>query len=186
MTHGSLLCFCSEFARDRAMTGENLTVHALAFSRVLSECFRQTAILPFRFPTLVNDGAELGQLLDQHERKYAAAIARVRGCVQMEAVLRYETAAGQAASGSEYLRRRQEQQRELQQAAALVRDAGRSFTRDWRQRETSQGIRCFALIPRDQASNFQRRLHSLVIAKSIQARVTGPWPPTEFLEDLNG
>ena len=54
---------------------------------------------------------------------------------------------------------------------------------DWKERPTDQGLRCYALIKRQQVSDFQQRMQATKLASPKPAIVSGPWPATEFLHD---
>lgn len=152
---------------------------ALAFHRVVAGFFAQQSVVPFRMPTLLADEAALRQWLAEHAAAVARELDRLRGVVQME--LNITAPASPApASGRAYLEARRDAQRALEQRAGAAREALAGVTAEWRQRETRAGIRCYALVPRDRVPDFVA--HIDVNGKDAAIRVTGPWPPAEFLD----
>src|SRR5229473_1382541 len=141
-----LRCFVSRRESELPMSSLATREEALAFHSVLQELFRQTTIIPFRFPTL---------------------LAESPGSLNV--------------SGTQYLRRRQGQQRELEELAERFREAG--AIRSWRKRDSARGVRCFALVQRDDIAEFQRQAAGVPVGAEIGVRVTGPWPPSEFLKE---
>src|SRR5579864_7764397 len=176
-----LCCFYShidQLASDSASVKDS----ALRFHHVVSSVFAQAAVVPFRFPTLVADVNEFTSHLREHAAEYRDALVRLRGMVQME--VRISTAPPSAVreSGTQYLRNRQERYAQLHDAAYQVRNRAQSILGDWRERDTNQGLRCYALVPRPQVKKFQEMLRSVEAPKGAQVTATGPWPATEFIK----
>ncbi len=86
-------------------------------------------------------------------------------------------------SGAAYLRARHAHRREMRLAADALRTAGRDLIERWHECEYADHLRCFALIARGAIANFQQSLCKATIAGELLARISGPWPPTEFLEE---
>lgn len=155
---------------------------ALDFHKVVSEIFEQATVIPFRFPTLVADIAELTSHLSDNAAKYSEALHRLRGLAQMEVVISAAPSEPSRASGTQYLRDRQEQQAALRGVAASVRSKTQNVPKGWRERETNRGWRCYALLSKPQASQFAEMVRCMKAPAGLQLRVTGPWPATEFIE----
>jgi hypothetical protein len=81
------------------------------------------------------------------------------------------------------MRKQQSQLRVLESAAQALRAAGQPWIESWRERPVLSGIRCYALVARHAMSAFVERVGSVEIAPELSARVTGPWPATEFLQE---
>jgi len=154
---------------------------ALEFHAVVSSVFNQAAVIPVRFPTLVADLNELTAHLGSRAAEYREALQRLRGLVQME--IRISTSAQEttAGSGTQYLRNRQQRTAGLEEAASNIRAQMQSILADWRERETSKGWRCYALIARSDVMKFQGMVRSLEAPVGLQLAVSGPWPATEFI-----
>ena len=78
-----LRCFVSRRESELPMSSLATREEALAFHSVLQELFRQTTIIPFRFPTLLADEA-LSAHLREHAGQYRDTLARLKNMVQME------------------------------------------------------------------------------------------------------
>jgi hypothetical protein len=186
-TGPGLQCFFSELDKAEALTEQPARQAAMEFYRVLQEVFRQGAIIPFRFPTVVSDNSELRRHLQEHAAEYQNALERLREMVQMEIrITAREPVPSKegVSSGKEYLSRRRDRAQELETAAEKFRQAGKTWIHEWRQRPTQQGIRCFALVHRDFQRNFMERARSETIPAIFAMRVSGPWPATEFIKEV--
>lgn len=160
------------------LRGLDVRREAVAFHKVIQAAFEQAAVIPFRFGETVESLAELAD----REPALHRELERLRDVVQME--LRLSPAAGAAASmsGTEYLRARQAAIHAVSEAASTAREATADLTREWRQRGTRTGIRCYALVPRSAIDGFRARIRDAAFEADVQVRVSGPWPATEFLE----
>ncbi len=177
-------CFVSRREGDLPLSSLARREPALEFHSVLQELFQQNTIIPFRFPTVLADEADLSAHLKENAEQYREALSRLKDMVQMEIHLGF----GQAAtpgrskvSGTQYLKQRQGQLRGLEKLAEKFRQAG--AIQSWQKRESARGVRCFALIRRDDIPEFQGQVAGVVVGAEIALRVTGPWPPTEFLKE---
>lgn len=186
-----LACFFSEHS---TLAGLKTPDAAMEFHRVISSILAVKDLIPFRFPTVLADYSELQQELGAHAEEYTNWLARVRGMVQMETRITYRDSALPAGdqnekkgSGAEYLRQRQNRQASLQSAATKIREQIRTLAKGWRQRESSDHLRCFVLIKRESVAEFQRALSRVTISPDLSARASGPWPATEFFDkETNG
>jgi Gas vesicle synthesis protein GvpL/GvpF len=179
-----LRCFYS-LVDAVASDGESLKRGALEFHGVTQSLFEQTAIIPFRFPTVLASVAEVDAHLRERAPAYDAALKQFRDMVQME--VRFgltEAQAAEAGSGTEYLKSRAQRGFQLQQAISACRVAIDEEVIDWRQRESSLGVRCFVLVKREAVQKVQKQLEQLRLERAVTAAVSGPWPPTEFLQDF--
>ena len=181
-----LRCFVSRSPSSDTMLGPPAREAALAFHRVLQEIFRQTAILPFRFPTLLSDETELTGHLNQNAAKYHEALGRLRDVVQMEIRLMMESP-GQSTpdkqTGTEYLKARQAKQVALEELAGRFQETGRSWIHGWRQQVSAHHIRCYVLVNRSAIAEFESALVSVEVPAGVSARISGPWPATEFVSE---
>lgn len=177
-----LRCFFSRFQRGEDLSRIPAVESALSFHQVLQALFAQAGLIPFRFPTLVEDEEALQRFLREHAPAYTAELARLRHMAQMEIQVSGRPQAGTGgppASGREYLEGRQRQAAELKAAAEKLREAAGAWVQEWRQRPNAQGMRCYALLLRDAVPAFQQAIMNQALP---EARLSGPWPPAEFLE----
>src|SRR5438874_11567141 len=107
---------------------------ALEFHRTVQELFRQAAVVPFRFPTILADENEISAFLAKHSSEYESALLRLRDAVQMELRIEVrEAASPPAASGTEYIRHRLTSHMTMQETATASRHASEERVRSWRQ-----------------------------------------------------
>ena len=183
LADSGLRCFFSRFENREQLSGTPAVESAVAFHQVLQALFQQAVIVPFRFPTVVDGEEELRQHVEAHASRYAEALSRLRHMVQMEIHIgqKEEGTANLPASGHEYLQGRQALASELKTAAKQFRQTTGPWVAEWRERQTKQGMRCYALLSREAVAGFQNAARTL--RQSLPgARVSGPWPPAEFLE----
>jgi len=151
----------------------------VAFHRVVAALFQAGTVIPFRMPTMLAGEEELRTWLVAYAAVVERELERLQGVVQMELhITAPETA--KAESGRAYLEARRDVQRAMEVHAAKAREALADLTAEWRQRETRDGIRCFALVPRARIPDFMSHLD--VTGERASFRVSGPWPPAEFLD----
>ena len=59
---------------------------ALQFHQVIASIFTKVAVIPFRFPMMVETEAELRGFLQEHAAEYSDALTRLRDAVQLVVV----------------------------------------------------------------------------------------------------
>lgn len=192
--HRGLKCSIADL--EKIEVGPNLAAReeALAFHGVLQEILEQTTVIPFRFPTLFEDQTAVSSHLDENGEQYHEALIRLHNKIQMEVhitlrgeigkVREPETQAegkGQL-SGAEYLRSRQQARQKLEAAAQQIGEVVAAYTTDWRLRSSAREVRALALVERESLGEFRRALAEATIGAEFEARASGPWPATEFLE----
>jgi hypothetical protein len=181
-----LCCFFSRFETREQLSRIPAVESALAFHQVLQAVLRHATLIPFRFPTLVENEGELRENLQENGPRYAQALGRLRDLVQMEiriSALKENGGASKAISGSDYLRERKARAQTLASAVEQFRQATREWVADWREHQGPEGLRCYALVPRNAVTRFQQAAQALTPSVA-GARVSGPWPPAEFLEPV--
>lgn len=181
VSESGLIGFVSEY--NQVGDSEQIRSTALEFNRVLQDLLRQAAIVPFRFPTMVEDESEMRGFLRDHADKYLENLRRLRDAVQMEVNLTADESPKAKSSGTDYLRARQARHQKFAATAEAIRQALSAWTKDWREHESSGGTRCYVLISRDAVKTVLQRLQGMKIPDDLRARVTGPWPATEFLTE---
>src|SRR6476660_8460065 len=70
----------SEYARDDAQFGEK---NVLEHARVVSVCFRQGTVLPFRFGTVFDTDDALRQAVRTNRKAFGQSVERLRGKAEM-------------------------------------------------------------------------------------------------------
>ncbi len=177
-----MVCYFSEMKQTPSKFAKE---DALVFYKVVSALFARTAVIPFRFPTVVEGVGELEVYLETEGHDLLESLQRLRDSVQMEIRLQYgdKSAAAVAESGTAYLKDRQRTREILEQLAESARDFLGDSVQSWHTKEVPNGMRCFALISRSDVANFKAKSDALKSEGEVRVAVSGPWPPTEFLHD---
>lgn len=179
----ALRCFVSDFGGQ--MRRERVPEMVKVFNQVLQRIFAQTAIIPFRFPTVVEGEADLRKFVKSRSAEYASALQRLRDKVQVDVriiMTKPKRAEASPRSGKAYLQQRSALHREAQSILEEFRRASRAVAEDWGQGVAAGGIRAFALMERSALPVFLEIIAKVPIPAGISARVTGPWPPSEFID----
>ena len=156
---------------------------ALRFHSVLKVPFEQQAIIPFRFPTLLQNEADLQAHMREKSALYREDLKKLRDSVQMELRITANQTQLKPNSGTEYLRSKQELSRTLQSAAGVARVALGDLVAEWKERPSDQGLRCYALLKRADIATARQRVEAAPISASATMILSGPWPATEFLHE---
>jgi hypothetical protein len=178
-----LRCFVS--ALGARMPYDPVPEMVKQFNRVLQRIFSQTAIIPFRFPTIIETEDVLRQFVEPRAAEYVNALHRLRNKVQLDVRITLAPSGapeGPAQSGKSYLQERQARYGEVQSTLERFRSASGSLAESWVERDTPAGIRGFALVDRSSLDAFLDRIAGVLTPAGVSARVTGPWPPSEFVE----
>jgi Gas vesicle synthesis protein GvpL/GvpF len=192
LEQNGLQCFFSRTSNRDQILGPAARETALAFHNVIASIFRHVAVIPFRFPTILEDEKELRTFLSEQESTYREALIRLRNLVQMEVHVLHNASSSSkqadqqnaptSASGAQYLRARQAEQRKLADLSTALRRSGGSLVQEWRERPSAQGLRCFALVERRSIDDFKNLMLGTEVPSDFLARVTGPWPASEFIK----
>jgi hypothetical protein len=194
---GEFAVVVSEF--DRATT--NLEEkHVLEHARVVSVCFRQGTVLPFRFGTIFDNDESLKHAVRANRRAFGESVARLKGKAEMHVkVLVRDGALKELRDvqipdtvGGEYLAKLREKamaDRERQtRAKALSVQVHRLFNPLEEEvsckRVDTDGILIDIahLIDTKSIEKYQNRCNSAVKQlKNCEISVSGPWPPYHFL-----
>lgn len=177
---------------------KDIVAEARQVHAVVSDIFSRSAVLPFRYPTVVAEEAEIRHLADSRGGRFRDFLARVEGKVQMD--IRLSGATDQPAgrppddreligqlganAGRAYLEARAGRQALFSAAAEKCRQAAGSA--DWRIQRQGENIRCQALISRVEVVSFFERMRALELPGGVTAAVSGPWTPAGFWEDDSG
>ncbi len=185
--------FFSEVEADE-LSSRDIVTAAQQVHAVISDIFLRSAVLPFRYPTVVTDDRELTTLAQERGAAFREYLERVRGKVQMDVRLTMDTESphsiapkpgairvGQPGSGRAYLEARARRQAVLTAAAETCGQTAHSA--DWRIQQRDENIRCQCLISRLEVLSFLERMRTLELPEGVKAAVSGPWPPAGFWED---
>lgn len=164
---------------------ESLKKAALQFQQVLREILAVTTPIPFRFPTLLESAEVFDQHLAPEQESYRQALERIGNALQYEIVGTWadEQQADLATpvSGREYLKRRQEALGRVAAVESKLKSVTADSVREWRARQERKTHRWFALVPRDDRERFIASLRGAGASQGVRLRLSGPWPPSEFV-----
>jgi hypothetical protein len=186
ITEPGLRCWYCESPLEPGADQGAIADAAMRFHRVLQRIFSQTAVVPFRFPTFFDGTAEISNLLRERAAEYKFALARLRNKSQLDVQLTFHQPLAKPAdsmlSGKAYLGAKQERSRQLDEAKRSLREICKPWVEMWSERATPTGLRCYALVPREAERQVLNNMAGAQIPATVRARVTGPWPPGEFVE----
>lgn len=175
-----MACYYSEISDGTTkLTKED----ALAFAKVIAAVFARTAVIPFRFPTVMEGIGELEVYLETEAHDLLESLQRLRDCVQMEVRFSHGSAAASPESGKQYLQARQRAKQLVEKVADSARESFGELVMAWHTRDVATGLRCYALVARENVAEFKKKGEHMKVSGEVQIAVTGPWPPTEFLSD---
>ena len=173
--------FYSEIADDMP-TSLDIATAAKQVHAVVSDVFSRSAVLPFRYPTVVNNSEELEQLSRTKGEAFRAFLERVGMKVEMDIRLAIDSeAVEQPASGRAYLDGRAQRQALISAAAEKCRQTANPA--DWRIQQRGENLRCQALMERVEVVSFLERMRTLELPGGVKAAISGPWPPAGFWEN---
>lgn len=180
MTVDGLRCYYSRLADDETPPATDRG-DALAFHAVLDRLLGLTGLIPFRFPTLVQDEQTLAESLRTRVCEYGDTLRRVGDAVQMDVRLRMGGETIRPASGRAYLEGRYAAKTALDEAASRIERATGAIVRSWRRREYPHEIRCYALVNRHALESFRQALLTAEVEPPVSVVISGPWPAWEFM-----
>jgi hypothetical protein len=178
----NLAAFISNNTEKSNWLRPQLQASALEFHRVLSEIFKSTAIIPFRFPTVFDNEEQLTQLMQERANEYSALLDKFRDLVQMEIRVTNPDLTTLSESGTQYLKLRQTARAVIDKFTAELHAPLSALLQGWRQRPSKDGTRAFALIKRNHVSDFRNMMRNTPVPRELSVRASGPWPVSEFIE----
>jgi hypothetical protein len=194
---GEFAVVVSEFDRSAITLEER---HVLEHARVVSVCFRQGTVLPFRFGTIFDSDDSLKHAVRANRRAFGESVAHLKGKAEMHVKLLVRDGALKELRdveipdtvGGEYLAKLREKamaDRERQtRARALSVQVHRLFNPLEEEisckRVDTDGILIDIahLIDNKSIEKYQYRYSSAAKQlKNCEISVSGPWPPYHFL-----
>jgi len=196
-----LAVIVSEYSNSQNFNSQAGVEHA----RVISDCFKTSTVLPFRFGTVFADDEALRRSIRSNQRQFITNIERLRGKAEMhlkvllddccrEQVHRY-SAEPIPTVGKAYLSNLRESaalQRERQtKARAVTVQMHRMFLPlaeevSCKRVESGKMLLDIAhLIDSNGIERYQNKYSSAsVLMKDCQMQLSGPWPPYHFVHRL--
>jgi hypothetical protein len=179
--------YWSEIANPEECLGsaESLKKAALQFHQVLRNVLATATPIPFRFPTLLEGEDGIEKQLAEGQELYRAALERIGDAVQYEVVGSWaddeQVDLATPVSGREYLKRRSQATGRIAAVDSKLRSVTAGSVREWRARQERKSHRWFALVPRESRDRFVAALRSAGPSQGVRLRLSGPWPPAEFV-----
>lgn len=187
---GSLRVYVSDIADPDAFMGnaEAQKKAATQFKQVLRDVLSVATPLPFEFTTMFESEDALAHFVSERAPEYEAALRRLAGMVQYEIQATWDeqqTDTSIPVSGAEYRKRREQEMARVAAVDEKLRRVTGDIVREWRQRRDRKAYRWFALIHRDRREDFLNALRSAGPSQGARVRLSGPWPPSEFVQPLH-
>jgi hypothetical protein len=192
---GEFAIVVSEYMDDSALDQQSVLDHA----RVVSECFRNGTVLPFRFGTIFSNDDALRRAVRANRKALTESVARLRGKAEMhlKLVVRDDSlremvgeVALPHAAGSEYLTRlrikavrQRERQTKARAISVQVHKLLNPLEEEVSCKSDSGGllIDIAHLIDSAAVQKYQNRCTVATRhLKGCEIVVSGPWPPYHF------
>ena len=157
----------------------------LRYQQVLREIVIRTTAIAFPLPAVVADLEDVYALVSEQHERYVQALGRLADTVQYELTATWaddeRADLATPVKGREYLERRQETQARVAAIDAKLRTLAAGIVREWRSRQERRKHLWFALLTRDDRERFLAALRSAGSSEGVRLRLSGPWPPGEFV-----
>ncbi len=145
--------------------------------------------IAFPFPVVLADLDAVEKYIAEERGIYEEALTRLADTVQYEMIASW-TADEQAdlatpVSGREYLKRRQEAEERIAAIDNKLKSVTAGIVREWRARQDRRKHHWFALVARQDRERFIAALRSAGPSEGVRLRLSGPWPPSEFVKTLS-
>jgi len=158
---------------------------AVEFHEVVQQVFKQTAVIPFRLLSVLDDLPAFTAFATANRERFLQDLNRLKDFVQMECVI--YPAPSQTpidrSSGKAYLEQKAVALRSSEGLTQAVQDSVAHLSREVRVREGKNGTRIFVLVERGRENDFRQAVTTIPIPTHLSRRVSGPWPAAEFLSE---
>lgn len=177
-----LRAWYSEVEEGTFSGAEHVTKAALEFHHFVSAVFREGTVLPFKFPAILDSVDDLRDHLEEKAAWYLKALTRSEGLAQFEArVISKTKVPATAESGTEYMEQRKQLRDGITQAVSSIVTGLGDHLREHHVKDSQQVTRMYLLTDRTRVASLKQAAASITIPDGFEIRLSGPWPPTEFL-----
>jgi hypothetical protein len=157
---------------------------AVEFHQAVHHLFAQTAVIPFRLLSVFDGRQSLADFAGQHGPGFIEDLERLENAVQMECIVFFKSPGRpDLSSGSAYLRQKAGLQHALEEFGGHLKKSLSAVSGDLRIREVKNGKRIYCSVQRGHEDLFRTAAHGVPLPPSLERRVSGPWPASEFLSD---
>ncbi len=190
---GEFVVLVSEHTPGAPLTQQSVIDHA----RVVSDCFRDRTVLPFKFGTIFESDDALRQAVRGNKRSFTESVSRLKGKAEMhikmivpEALAQHIVSDVAARPGNEYLTqlhekasRDRERQSKARALSVQVHKLFNPLEEEITCKKVESGVLLDIahLIDSKAVEKYQTR-YSLAMRqfKDVQISLSGPWPPYHF------
>jgi len=155
------------------------------FRQVLRELVAFATPLAFPFPSVVDDLGAVDVLIAEQRETYTEALNRLAGMVQLELTATWavdeQADLATPISGREYQRRHQEAESRVAAIDRKLKSVTAGTVREWRSRQERRTRIWVALLERGDRERFVAALRSAGPSEGVRLKLSGPWPPNEFV-----
>ena len=182
---------------DTELSQTSMREHAY----VISECFRRTTVLPFRFGTVFEDDETLRRSVRNNRKSFAETVQRLKGKAEMHIRVKIQDGSMREAMndialphsvGDEYLKqlrekasRQRERQTKARAVSMQVHKLLNPLAEEVQCRRAQSGLMeldITHLIEHNSLEKYQNRWSSAQQQmKNCELAISGPWPPFHFI-----
>lgn len=192
---GELAVIVSEYVKTDKLTQKAVVEHA----HVVSSCFRNNTVLPFRFGTIFESDEALRRAVRANRKAFVESVGRLRGKAEMHLKLMVKDGMVRTADdgalphsvGSEYLvklqakaARERERQTKARAISVQIHKLFNPLEEEVTCRSIDSGglmIDIAHLIDHKSIEKYQNRFNSATRQiKNVEIALSGPWPPYHF------
>jgi len=192
---GEFLVVVSEYSAEFQLDQKAILEHA----RVVSECFRSTTVLPFRFGTVFDGDEALRRAVRANRKSFVETVAKLRGKAEMHLKVFVRDGAASVAEielpqavGGEYLAklrdkaiRDRERQSKARTLSVQVHKMFNPLEEEVSCKKVDSGgmlIDIAHLIDHQSIEKYQNRYNNAARQlKGCELMLSGPWPPYHFM-----
>jgi hypothetical protein len=183
---GELRVYWSAVANpETLLEGATRKAAEAKFRQVLREIVGVETVLSFPFPALVETVEGIDSVLERERGSFTEALSRLADLVQYELSASWaeEDQVDLAApvKGAEYVKRRQRAEVRVSAIDNKLRAVTAGVVRDWHMRQERRSRIWTALLQHSDRERFVAALRSAGPSEGVRLRLSGPWPPDEFV-----
>ena len=179
------VCWSEVVNPETLVEGPSRKAAEAKYRQILRDIVGITTPIAFPFPAIVPDVEAIDPLLAEQQKSYTEALTRLDGLVQYDLTATWEDEAGRdlatPVSGREFARRREAAEARVSAIDAKLKTVTAGIVHEWRSRQERRNRLWFALVPRGEHERFIASLRSAGPSQGVRLRLSGPWPPNEFV-----